>query len=323
MQISLQQIQDAARFIYQYMPPSPQYNWPLLQEKLGHEIWVKHENHNPTGAFKVRGGLLYLHELAQTLPNQKHLISATRGNHGQSIANAAKIFNYKLDIFVPQNNCADKNRAMEAYGAKVHILGKDFDAARDNAMQFASENNAHYIKPFNEILVRGVATYGIELMQNIPDLDKIYVPIGSGSGICGLISARDALGLKTKIIGVVSENADAYKQSFATKKLVSTQSADTIADGIAVRAPNAQAFDIIINGASEIISVSDNEILEAIKILFETTKNIAEGAGAAALAAAIKQKSQNHSQKIAIILSGGNIGKELFLNSLQKAELIM
>lgn len=316
MNINALKMQNAQNLIYQYMSPTPQYSWPLLNEKLGHEIWVKHENHAPTGAFKVRGGIIYLHELAKSKSPPKRLVTATRGNHGQSIAFSARNYGFETNIFVPINNCLDKNQAMCGFGAKLHIEGDDFDCAKLHAAKFANENDAHFVKSFDENLVLGVSTYAIELMNSVANIDKIYVPIGGGSGICGLIMARDLLGLKTQIIGVVSDNADAYKQSFECGKIIETQSANTFADGMAVKAPFEPAFEIIKNGAEYIISVSDKEIAGAIDILYQTTKNIAEGAGAAALAASMKEKNKNKNKKIAIILSGGNINKTTFIQAI-------
>ncbi len=299
------------------MPPSAQHFWPLLNQYMGHEVWVKHENHNPTGAFKVRGGIYYLNELAKN--NIKtNLVSATRGNHGQSIAYAAQKFGFETDIFVPCCNCCSKNEAMSAFGARLHEIGDCFDDAKFHANQYAQSQNAHFVNSFDERLVLGVGTYGLELMGAIFDLDKIYVPIGGGSGCCGLIKVRDALGLKTQIIGVVSENADAFYQSLKAGKIINTKNADTFADGLAVKEPSQAAFDIIKNGVDDIVCVSDDEIAHAMNIIFETTKNIAEGAGAASIAAAIKEKNKNKGKKIATILSGGNISKNAYIQILSK-----
>lgn len=316
MDFSLDTLENATKLVHNHMPPTPQYSWPLLNEYMGHEIWVKHENHAPTGAFKVRGGIIYLNELAKQKNRPQKLVTATRGNHGQSIAYSARNYGFETNIFVPFNNCIDKNRAMEGFGAFIHKIGEDFDCAKAHAAQFATNNNAHFVKSFDENLVLGVATYGLELMSKIQDIDKIYVPIGGGSGICALIKVRDILGLKTQIIGVVSENADAYFQSFAKGEIIESQSANTFADGLAVKTPFIDAFEIIQKGCEYIVKVSDIEIANAIDIIYQTTKNIAEGAGAASLAAAILEKNINKSKKIAIILSGGNIEKNKFIQAI-------
>lgn len=317
MNFSKNHFDNAANEIYKYMSPSAQLVWPLLNNYLGHETWVKHENHNPTGAFKVRGGIYYLSELAKE-KIKSGLVSATRGNHGQSIAFAAQKFGFETDIFVPCCNCASKNEAMCAFGAKLHQIGDSFDEAKQIAQNYANEKMAHYVNPFNEKLVLGVGTYAYELMMAHRDFDKIYVPIGGGSGVCGLIKVRDALGLKTQIIGVVSENFDAFYQSLKAGKIINTECTNTIADGLAVKEPSPAAFDIVKNGVDNIICVSDEEIAHAMNIIFETTKNIAEGAGAASVAAAIKEKNNNKGKKIAVILSGGNISKNAYIQILSK-----
>lgn len=316
MDFNINTLENATKLVHNFMQPTPQYSWPLLNEYMGHEIWVKHENHAPTGAFKVRGGIIYLNELAKTKNCKNKLVTATRGNHGQSIAFSARNFGFETNIFVPINNCQDKNRAMEGFGANLYKIGEDFDSAKAHAANFAIENNAHFVKSFDENLVIGVATYGLELMSQIQNLDKIYVPIGGGSGVCALIKVRDLLGLKTQIIGVVSENADAYYQSLIRGKIIQTPSANTFADGLAVKTPFIDAFEIIQKGCEKIIKVSDLQISQAIEIIYHSTKNIAEGAGAASLAAAICEKNSNKNKKVAIILSGGNIEKTKFIQAI-------
>jgi threonine dehydratase len=311
-QISIDQFESAQRTIYRAIDPSPQIAWPVLAQHCGTEVWVKHENHLPTGSFKVRGGLLYAQHLEETLSECNGLIAATRGNHGQSVAFAARRHGIKAVIVVPRGNSPDKNRAMLAYGCELIEHGEDFNEALDHAKQLRDERGLILFPSFDPVLVRGVGTYGIELLRAVPDLDTIYVPIGLGSGICGLIAARNALNSKTRIVGVVASAADAYARSFERKRVVATKSADTMADGLAVRIPDPQALSIILAGAERIISVSDAEIMAAIAVYFSTTHNVAEGAGAAPLAALLKERDRFKGDRVGLILSGANIDREQF-----------
>ena len=305
-------IDEAQELIYKIMPPTPQYSWALLNQQVGNEIWVKHENHTPTGAFKIRGGIVYVSKRLNENESIAEFISATRGNHGQSIALASKIFGKHSHIFVPECNCPEKNAAMADFGADVHSVGKSFDDAKANCARFSEEFHYHFVPSYHDDLVQGVATYAYEFMKKVAGLDKVYVPIGLGSGICANILVRDMLGLKTEIIGVVTENSNAYEQSFKSGKIISTPKTNTFADGLAVGTPSETAFEIIKNGAANVMSVSDDEVANAIRLYFSTTHNIAEGAGAASLAAAIKDKEVNKGKKIGVILSGGNINKKLY-----------
>lgn len=302
----------AQRTVYGAMPPTPQYAWPLLARRLGAEVWVKHENHTPTGAFKVRGGLVYMDRLKRERPHVKGVISATRGNHGQSVAFAAARNGVRAVILVPHGNSVEKNAAMRAFGAELVEHGHDFDAAREEAARIAPERGLEMLPSFNLDLVRGVGTYAMELLRAAPDLDTVYAPIGLGSGICGLITARDALGLKTKIVGCVSTNAPAYALSFAAKKTIETNSADTFADGVAVRIPSAEALDIILAGAERIVQVSDREVEEAMRAYYTDTHQLAEGAGAVPLAALMQERDRMKDRKVAVILSGGNIDRPVY-----------
>ena len=270
------------------MPPTPQYAWPLLARRARREVWVKHENHTPTGAFKVRGGLNLLAELAARRPVPSGIVSATRGNHGQSLAFAARRHGIRCVIVVPHGNSADKNDAMRAFGAELIEHGRDFDEARERAALVADEQRLRLVGPFEPELVAGVGTYAVELFRAVADLDCVYVPIGCGSGICGLIGARDALGLSTSIVGVVSAGANAYAQSFAARRPVETKTADTMADGMAVRVPVAAALDVIWKGAARIVEVTDAEVEDAMRACFSDMHQVAEGAGAAPLAALLK-----------------------------------
>ncbi|MCG6540880.1 threonine dehydratase [Pseudomonas sp. KSR10] len=307
----LNALRQAAQLIHQSVPPTPQYAWPLLAERLGCEIWVKHENHTPAGAFKVRGGVLYVHELLKREPRMPGLITATRGNHGISLAMAAHKAGLRLQILVPEGNSTEKNAAMHACGAEVIAYGRDFDTARQRAAELAEVNGWHFVPSLHPDLIRGVATYALELLEAVPDLRRVYVPIGLGSGICGMIRTRDLLGLDTEIIGVVSSAADAYAQSFEQGRIVCTETANTFADGMACRMPAPEALEIIRRGATRIVRVDDREIRQAIVALHEDTHNLAEGAGAAALAAAMQEREHNREERIAVVLSGGNIDRQV------------
>lgn len=309
---SKRELEEAVSLIHQYMKPTPQIAWPLLQNEIGVNVTVKHENHAPTGAFKVRGGITLIDWLKRNHPEVKGIVTATRGNHGQSQAMSAKRAGLSATIYVPFGNSSEKNAAMAAFGADVREFGSDFDEAKTEAMRQAKLNDWYPVPPFHKEIVRGVATYAYELFCAEPNLDVVYVPIGCGSGICGTIMARDALGLKTKIIGVVSSEAQGAKLSFEQGKLIETNSANTFADGLAVRVPVAEAFDIYSKGAERIIAVSESEIAAAIRLYFSATHNAAEGAGAAALAALMQEKEQMRGKKVGIILSGANIDSDMF-----------
>ncbi|KIP89681.1 MULTISPECIES: threonine dehydratase [Pseudomonas] len=302
-------LRQAATLIRPNVPATPQFAWPLLAERLGCEVWVKHENHTPTGAFKVRGGLVYVDALLRREPTTAGLVSATRGNHGQSMALAAGKAGLPISIVVPRGNAREKNAAMAALGAEVIEYGRDFDEARGRAAELAAQRGLHFVPSLHPDLIRGVATYALELFEAAPPLKRIYVPIGLGSGICGVIRTRDLLGLDTEVIGVVSSAADAYAQSFAAGRVICTDSADTIADGMACRMPQPEALEIIRAGAARIVRVDDDEIRQAIRILHEDTHNLAEGAGAAALAALIQEREINRGQRSAVVLSGANIDR--------------
>lgn len=311
-------LQSTAELIYRAMGPTAQIRWPLLAERCGCEVWVKHENHTPIGAFKIRGGLVYLDDLARRRPDIPGVIAATRGNHGQSVACAARAHGVKAVIVVPHGNSAAKNRAMVAYGAELIEHGDDFHAAFDHATALADERGLHMMTSYHELLVRGVATYSLELLNAAPDLDAFYVPIGLGSGVCGAIAARDALNLKTAIIGVVAEKANTYALSFEAGRPVATSSADTFADGVAVRVPNPDALAVILKGVERVVAVSDDEILAAIGHYFDDTHNIAEGAGAAPLAALLKEREAMRGKQVGLVLSGGNLDRDVYMRALGK-----
>jgi threonine dehydratase len=291
------------------MPPTPQYAWPLLQERTGVEVVVKHENHTPIGAFKVRGGISYFHRLKRERPHVNGVVTATRGNHGQSLAFAGGRAGVPVAVVVPRGNSAEKNAAMRAFGAELIEHGRDFDEAKDRAEAIAADRGYEFGPSFHRDLVLGVATYAYELFTAVSDLDTVYVPIGLGSGICGVIGVRDALGLRTRIVGVVSERANCYPLSLAAGRAVPTNAALTFADGVAVRKPDPLALKIIGAGAERVVELSEDEIADAIRILFSDAHCLAEGAGAAALAALIKERNSLQGRRAAVIVTGQNIDR--------------
>jgi threonine dehydratase len=308
----LRQLEQAQAIVGAAMPPTPAYAWPLLSERLGATAIVKHENHTPIGAFKVRGGLVYVDRLKRERPDTAGLISATRGNHGQSLAFAAGRYGVPVTIYVPSGNSVEKNRAMRAFGADLIEHGEDFQAAREEAERHARRDGLEFVPSFHPDLVMGVATYALELLRKFGDIDVLYVPIGQGSGICGCILARDLLGLHTEIVGVQSTEAPSYALSFAAGMVVSTNSSNTLADGMATRVPDPDALAIIRKGASRIVQVSDDEVAAAIRAYWTDAHNLSEGAGAAALAAAMQEKPKLRGKRVGLILSGGNIDLDLF-----------
>ncbi|MEH6634837.1 MAG: threonine dehydratase [Halioglobus sp.] len=311
------ELDSAAELVYRHMQPSAQLEWPLLSERCGCQVLVKHENHNPTGAFKVRGGLVYINRLRQREPDIVGLVTATRGNHGQSVAFAASRHGMASVVVVPEGNNPDKNRAMQALGAELIVHGADFDEAVPFAQALAAERRLHRIPSFHMDLVSGVASYGLELFRSQPDLERVYVPIGLGSGICALVCARNALGLDTQIIGVVSSAADCYAKSLEEGVCISTESADTLADGMAVRVPSPEALDVMRGNVARVVRVDDDEVMAAMRFYFSDTHNVAEGAGAAPLAALLQEKALNTGSKVAVILSGGNVDAALYRQVLQ------
>jgi threonine dehydratase len=307
-------IEQAARLVYQIMPATAQYAWPLLARRLGCTVWVKHENHTPTGAFKVRGGITFMHWLKREHPGVKGIVTATRGNHGQSLALAASASGLSALIVVPQGNSPEKNLAMRGFGGEVVEYGRDFDEAREEAARLAQVRGLYLVPPFHIELVKGVASYALELFTAAPDLDTVYVPIGCGSGICAVIAARDALNLKTRVVGVVSTEAQAAKLSFESGKICETDSANTFADGLAVRKPVPEAFAIYAAGAQRIVAVSEAQIAEAMNVYYSDTHNLAEGAGAAALAALMQEREAMQGKRVGVILSGANVDRPVYAN---------
>jgi threonine dehydratase len=314
--ISLDELEQAALLVHTSVAPTPQYPWPKLRQRIGCSVWVKHENHTPTGAFKVRGGLIYLERLRRAEPDVRGVVSATRGNHGQSISFAAARAGMRATIYVPHGNSPDQNSAMTAFGASVIEFGQDFDEAKHEARRAAAATSLHLVPSFHRDLVIGVASYALELFRSAPPLDAVYVGVGMGSGICGLITARDLLGLTTEIIGVGAINAPATARSFAARRALAARSARTFADGIATREPNAEAIEIICAGAARFVEVSEDAIADAMRIYFDDTHQIAEGAGAAPLAALLQERERMANRNVAVILSGGNIERARLLQVL-------
>jgi threonine dehydratase len=306
---TLAELENVIPLVRASVPPTPQYAWPLLKAHTGVEIVVKHENHTPIGAFKVRGGIVYFDRLKREQPQVRGIVTATRGNHGQSLAFAGARAGVAVTVLVPLGNSTDKNAAMRALGAELIEHGRDFDEARERALRLAAERNLEYAPAFHRNLVLGVATYAHELFTAVDDIDTVYVPIGLGSAICALIGTRDVLGRKTKVVGVVAAGANAYCRSLAAGRVVPTTSALTFADGMAVRIPDATALEVIQRGADHVVEVSDVQIAEAIRIIHRTTHNCAEGAGAAALAGLIKERDQLRGRRAAVIMSGQNIDR--------------
>ncbi len=313
---TLAELEAAAELVHTQMPPTPAYAWPLLEARVGTQVWVKHENHTPIGAFKVRGGIVYMDELKRSGAKIAGVITATRGNHGQSIARAASAAGIKATIVVPFGNSLEKNAAMRGFGAELIEHGADFDAAKDEAERLAKARNLLLVPSFDTALVKGVATYALEFFAQAPPLAAVYVPIGLGSGICGLIQARDLLGLDTKIIGVVAEGAPAYALSFKAGRPVPTNAARTFADGVAVRTPHPDAVAMICKGAADVVEVGEDAIAEAMRVYYERCHTLAEGAGAVPLAALLAAADQWSGRPVGVVLSGGNIDRAPFASVL-------
>jgi threonine dehydratase len=314
---SLAELEAAAALVRSVVPETPQYAWPLLASRVGAEVWVKHENHTPIGAFKLRGGVVYMDWLTRSAPKTSGVVTATRGNHGQSIALAGRRAGVPVTIVIPHGNSAEKNAAMEGFGAELVVHGRDFDEAKARAFELAQDRKLHYAPSFDPLLVKGVATYALELFRAVADIDTVYAPIGMGSGICGLITARDLLGLRTEIVGVVAAAAPAVALSVEAGRPVPTNSARTFADGMACREPHPEATTIVAKGAARIVRVEEDEIAEAIRLLWAATHNVAEGAGAAALAALVKERDRMRGKRVGLICSGGNIDSDVLRTVLE------
>ncbi|HYW70559.1 MAG TPA: threonine dehydratase [Pyrinomonadaceae bacterium] len=303
----LRELKDSADLVSRYVPITPQFRWPLLSSQAGCELWIKHENHTPTGSFKMRGGLVYLDWLRKSRPEVTGVVTATRGNHGQSIAFAARQFGLSAVIVVPHGNSREKNEAMRALGAELIEHGESFHDADRHAEDIAGSSELFRVPSFDPLLVRGVGTYALELFEAVPQLDCVYVPVGWGSGACGLAAARNALGLRTRIIGVVSSQAPSFARSITKGEIVEVPAATRIADGIAIAHPHPGAFDLVRHEIDRMVEVSDQAVEAAMRIYFSCTHNVAEGAGAASLAAIFQEGELVAGKQVAAILSGGNV----------------
>jgi threonine dehydratase len=316
MQFSSEELSWAAGVVGQRVPPTPQYVWPLLADHVGAEVWVKHENHTPTGAFKVRGGLVYAQRLRTRRPEVDGIVSATRGNHGQSLAFAGRAAGIGVTIVVPEGNSPDKNAAMRGFGAELIVHGHDFQSARERASVLGAERGLEIVPSYHPDLALGVATYARELFAAAGDLDAVYVPVGMGTGISGVIGVRDLLGLRTEVIGVVAQEAPATARSVAAGRVVATDTANTFVDGVACRVPDADAISVICAGAARVLTISEDDAAEAMRVLFAATHNVAEPAGALALAGLLAERSWAAGKRVAVIHSGGNADASLLLQVL-------
>ncbi len=316
---SLAVLDRAAAVVYRTMSPTPQRRWPLLDRRCGADVWVKHENQAPTGAFKIRGGLVYFDALAARGSAPAGTVAATRGNHGQSVGFAARQHGIPVTIVVPHGNSVDKNNAMRALGVELIEEGRDFQASFEAASRLAHERGWHLMPSFDPLLVTGVASYGLELFRAAPDLDTVYVPIGLGSGICGTIAARDALGVRARIVAVVAASAPAYAKSIAAGRPIAHDATTRIADGMACRVPDPAALDLMRAGIERVVEVTDDQIEEAMRVVYEDTHNVAEGAGAAAAAAMLADRERIRGKAVGVILSGSNVDRPVFARVLSSA----
>jgi threonine dehydratase len=309
---TITEIKDAQQLVYAIMPPTPQIVWPLLCERLQAEVWVKHENHTPTGAFKARTAVVYAAELFRESKNIPGLVTATRGNHGQSVALAAKRFKVPAHVVVPRGNSAEKNAAMRAQGANLIEFGNDFQESREHAQALADQHGWHFVPSYHRDIVKGVATYWLEFFSAVPDVNVVYVPIGQGSGICSCVAVRNAMNLKTKIVGVVADGAPAYALSFDAGRKIAAPVTTLLGDGMACRVPDDASLEVILGNVERVLRVSEEEIRLAMKIYFADTHNVAEGAGAAGLAAAPKEKHALRGKRVGLVVTGGNVDHDVF-----------
>ena len=316
----LQDIEAAAQVVYQSFQATPQYRWGTLSQRLGADCWVKHENHTPVGAFKIRGGLTYFDQLQRRGELPREVISATRGNHGQSIGWAARANGVACSIVVPQGNSLEKNAAMRALGVNLIEHGDDFQAAREHAMRLAAERGAHMVPSYHKDLLRGVSTYWWEFFRAVPQLDVVYVPIGQGSGACSAIAAKLALGHPARIVGVVSAHATTYADSIVAGRVVEAPVSTELADGMACRVADAAALAVLMPHLERVVKVSDDEVAQAMRTLFADTHNVAEGAGAASFAAAWQERESLKGKVVGTTLCGGNVDSEVFAKVLSNTD---
>ena len=314
---SIEEIRAAQKLVYEVMPPTPQIVWPLLCERLGTEVWVKHENHTPIGAFKARTAIVYAAELLAKSNDITGLVTATRGNHGQSVALAAKKFALPAHVVVPVGNSVEKNAAMRAQGANLIEFGSDFQESKEHAQKLAEQHGWHFVPSYHRDIVKGVATYWLEFFSAVAGLDVVYVPIGQGSGICSCAAVRNGLNLQTKIVGVVAEGAPAYALSFEARRKIAAPVTTLLGDGMACRVPDDASLDIVLENVDRVVRVTEAEIGQAMKIYFTGTHNVVEGAGAAGLAAALKEKSQLRGKRVGLVATGGNVDHDVFARVLQ------
>jgi threonine dehydratase len=314
---TVKEIAEAQKIVYSVMAPTPQIVWPLLSERLGAEVWVKHENHTPIGAFKARTAIVYAAELFRRESGITGLVTATRGNHGQSVALAARRFGVPAHIVIPYGNSPEKNAAMRAQGANLIEFGDDFQESKERAKVLAHENSWHFVPSYHPDIVKGVATYWLEFFSAVSNVDVVYVPVGQGSGICSCASVRNGLNLTTKIVGVVAEGAPAYALSFAAGRKIEAAVTTLLGDGMACRTPDDRSLEVVLQNVDHFVQVGEEEMREAMKVYFTDTHNVAEGAGAAGLAAALKEKHALKNKRVGLVLSGGNVDHDVFARVLQ------
>src|ERR1700683_3586974 len=309
---TIDEIKQAQQLVYEVMPPTAQFVWPLLCERLGGEVWVKHENHTPIGAFKARTAVVYTAQLFRDGQRLPGLVTATRGNHGQSVALAASRFKVPAHIVVPRGNSAEKNAAMRTQGGNLIEFGSDFQESKEHAQTLAAKRGWHFVPSYHRDIVKGVATYWLEFFSAVADLDIVYVPIGQGSGICSLSAVLQGLNLKTRIVGVVAEGAPAYALSFEAGRKVAAPVTTLLGDGMACRVPDDASLEVVLENVDRVLRVSEEEIGQAMKSYFTDAHNIVEGAGAAGLAAALKEKHSLRRKRVGLVATGGNVDHDVF-----------
>lgn len=314
---TLDEIREAQKLVYSVMSPTPQIVWPLLSQRLGTEVWVKHENHTPIAAFKARTAVVYAAELFRKSKGIQGLVTATRGNHGQSVALAARRFNVPAYVVVPRGNSIEKNSAMRAQGANLIEYGADYQESKEQAMRLAAERGWHFVPSYHRDIVKGVATYWLEFFSSVPDLDVVYVPIGQGSGISSCCTVRNGMNLKTKIVGVVTEGAPAYALSFEAGRSISAPVTTLLGDGVACRVPDSASLEIVLKNVERVVRISEDEMRQCMRILFTDTHNVVEGAGAIGLAAALREKRSLEGKRVGLVLSGGNVDRDVFARVIQ------
>jgi len=309
-------MESAAQFLATLVPPTPQYVWPQVAAAFGTEVWLKHENHTPIGAFKARSAAMYFQKMMQREPECRGVITATRGNHGQAVGLAARRFKLPATVYVPHGNSVEKNNAMRALGVKLVEHGDDFQDSREEAARVGARDGLHMVPAFHADIVLGVTSYWAEFFRAAPDLDVVYVPIGQGSGACAAAAVRNVYSPRTKIVGVVSAHAAAFSKSFAARQVVESPVETRLGDGMACRKPDPEALAIILANVSRIVEVTDAELAAAMRAIFAMTHNVAEGAGAAAFAAAWRDRESLKGLRVGVTVSGGNVDTNVFADVL-------